>query len=34
MSNYDDLDIYNGDPEHDMWVDSTLSVILIYPERK
>ena len=22
MSNYDDLDIYNGDPEHDMWVDS------------
>lgn len=22
MNNYDDLDIYNGDPEHDMWVDS------------
>lgn len=22
MSNYDDLDTYNGDPEHDMWVDS------------
>ena len=21
MANYDDLDIYNGDFEHDMWVD-------------
>lgn len=21
MENYDDLDIYNGDTEHDMWVD-------------
>jgi hypothetical protein len=21
MSDYDDLDVYNGEPEHDMWVD-------------
>jgi hypothetical protein len=21
MSDYDDLDEYNGEPEHDMWVD-------------
>lgn len=21
MNDYDDLDIYNGDAEHDMWVD-------------
>lgn len=23
MSDYDNLDIYNGDTEHDMWVDFT-----------
>jgi hypothetical protein len=21
MSDYDELDEYNGDPEHDMWID-------------